>query len=87
MIKNLSKSRFLLILSVVIFLAVVLIVQFIVLFVLRTQSQNLDSQLTDINAQIEQIPDDVSNEDKTDYARWDLGYIYDDEDVLIEQGE
>ena len=87
MIKNLSKSRFLLILSVVIFLAVVLIVQFIVLFVLRTQSQNLDSQLTDINAQIEQIPDDVSNEDKTDYARWDLGYIYDDENVLIEQGK
>jgi len=87
MIKNLTKSRFLLILSVVIFLAVVLLVQFIVLLVLRTQSQNLDNQLTDINSQIEQIPDNISDQDKTDYARWDLGYIYDDEDVLIEQGE
>jgi len=85
MIKNLSKSRFKLILGVAIFLVVVLVVQFIVLFILRSESQVLDDQLSSINQEIEQIPDDVSDEDKKDYARWDLGYVYDDEDILIEE--
>lgn len=85
MIKNLTKARFFLILGVAIFLALVILIQFIVLSVLRGQEQNLNNQLNDITSQIEEIPKDVSYDDKKDYARWELGYKYDDENVFIEQ--
>lgn len=85
MIKNLSKVRFILFLTVAAFLVVVIFVQFIVLSVLRGQEQALNNQLEDINIQIEQIPKDVTQEDKKDHARWDLGYVYDDEIIYVEK--
>ena len=87
MIKHLSKRRFLLLLSVAIFLVVVLLVQFIILFTMRSQGHALDGQLAQINSQIENLPDTVTDQDKKDKARWEEGYVNEDEkgNILIEE--
>ncbi len=85
MIKNLSKSRFIFILVIAIILISVIIAQFITLSVLKGQENNLNSQLNEINSKIEKIPseEDIKNSEQ-DRARWDLGYVYDDEKIFIE---
>lgn len=86
MIKNLSKKRFIIFLSVALFLVLVIFIQYVVLSVLKNQERGLNAQLDIITDQIEGIPTDVTDEDKKDHSRWENGYIYDDEQdsIMIE---
>ena len=86
MIKNLSKKRFIIFLSVALFLVLVIFIQYVVLSVLKNQERGLNAQLDTITDQIEGIPTDVTDEDKKDHSRWENGYIYDDEQdsIMIE---
>ena len=86
MIKNLSKKRFIIFLSVALFLVLVIFIQYVVLSVLKNQERSLNAQLDIITDQIEGIPTDVTDEDKKDHSRWENGYIYDDEQdsIMIE---
>lgn len=86
MIKNLSKKRFIIFLSVALFLVLVIFIQYVVLSVLKNQERGLNTQLDTITEQIEGIPTDVTDGDKKDHSRWENGYIYDDEQdsIMIE---
>lgn len=53
-IKNLSKPRFILILTVAMFLLLILVVQFVVLCVYRSKAQELKSKLDEHEKQTEQ---------------------------------
>lgn len=85
MYKNLSKSRFILILCVAIFLLVILFAQFIVLSVLRAHNQKVHQELMLKENELALSQDKLkNNESKQDSLRQE-GYVYTDEEVLIEE--
>ena len=85
MYKNLSKSRFILILCVAIFLLVILFAQFIVLSVLRANNQKVHQELT-LKENEYAISQDrvIDEESKLDALRKE-GYVGTNEDVTIEE--
>ncbi len=85
MYKNLSKSRFILILCVAIFLLVILLAQFIALSVLRTNNRNANNELALKESELEQSTKIISDPTSTKDALRQEGYVYDDEDVTVEE--
>ena len=85
MYKNLSKPRFILILCVAIFLLVILFAQFIVLSVLRTNNKSVNKELEIKENQYAASQERVKDAESTKDALRDEGYVYNDENVLIEE--
>ena len=85
MYKNLSKSRFILILCIAIFLLVILLSQFIVLSVLRTKNQNLNQELSIKENEQEISNQKVANDKAKEDALRKDGFVYDEGTVTVEE--
>ena len=85
MYKNLSKPRFILILCVATFLLVVLLSQFIVLSVLRTNNQNANKELQIKETELSANEQKINGQNSTKEALRQEGYIYDGENITVEE--
>ena len=85
MYKNLSKPRFILILCVAIFLLVILFSQFIVLSVLRTKNQNVNSELETKEKELALNEQKINSQNSTKDALRQEGYIYEGEEITAEE--
>lgn len=85
MYKNLSKSRFILILCIAIFLLVILLSQFIVLSVLRNKNQSLNQELSIKENEQEISNQKVANDKAKEDALRKEGFVYDEGTVTVEE--
>ena len=85
MYKNLSKSRFILILCVAIFLLIVLISQFIFLAVLRNKNQSLNDELALKETEQSISEKNLENVKNNPNDLHSDGYVYDGEEITVEE--
>ena len=82
MYKNLSKQRFILLISIALFLIVIVFAQFIVLSVLRTKELSVNSNLDKLQHELNESQKNPTEDDIIDALRED-GYVYDGENSFV----